>query len=937
MAQTQTLQVRIDAAINAEATLKTLRELKQLQKETVAGSADYKKIQARINDIGDAAKTAKGQSEDWIDALAGAGGPIGALGRGLDTITSSTNKFGLALKATGIGLIVALVGQLVAAFTSNEKAMKKLEPIMIAFEQILGGIFEALEPVFDLFIDLAMKAMPYVQKAIGGLYAGFSAFFTLIKTVAVGAGKILKGIFTLDFDSIKDGVKDLSNTFVNTAEAFKETYGKFETGMARTTKTQKKNLQEGTDAHKKWLDEQKAILAQDEKDRQANLDKQKALAMAAAKTDEERLAIEKKYAEDSYNSKKKLLEDQAKLYPKGSKEYQEFQSQLIALDADYINKKTEFRNKDKELAQKAFQDEVKAAQDANKRKVDDLTSTYNKQKELYGENSKQARDAQDAIFKAQQEGLEAERKLYQSKKELTKEEKARLEDIINAEKNLTNNIIIENERRRKADLDAKLKKAEQAKADSDKEFERIFLANQLNLEEQGRLLEEKKKKTNKLFHDAIDEAAADLEERLNKAYGVKDEVEEEGPLVEDGAPELLQYADLPKEVQEAADRYQAEMEGRDIDKSLPTLADLGYEIHEDMDSEAGEGEVYFRKIEPSKAPKDQSPELDEDMKAEIEGLKADISANTKKQSKLETIGGKEFYTVGDVEYEVKRSKTGELEFEGSESGKAITRKSPNYDKAVAGYILEKYADAPATETDAQSEEGYYSAIASTSNNPLEILIAASAADESEGGNQRASGKDLLISQHHISFNAADTRRAFGYDISDMGSWEALRSNFYDPNGTGIDQSVTDINLVEGGEAITEQDLWDYMEKYPNGFKESDAMGPITKSIGDRFTAITGAPFDRQTLEVFREANAAAARIPESDQDALFDWWAANPQGTIEQAKAEVELTDETKTVLDETENSNWWPWDEEASSAETDKGSTDVAPVFHSRQRSSAY
>ena len=59
MAQTQTLQVKIDAAINAEATLKTLRELKQLQKETVAGSADYKKIQARINDIGDAAKMSK--------------------------------------------------------------------------------------------------------------------------------------------------------------------------------------------------------------------------------------------------------------------------------------------------------------------------------------------------------------------------------------------------------------------------------------------------------------------------------------------------------------------------------------------------------------------------------------------------------------------------------------------------------------------------------------------------------------------------------------------------------------------------------------------------------------------------------------------------------------------------------------------------------------
>ena len=81
MAQTQTLDVRINAAINAEGTLKTLRELKQLQKETVAGSSDFKKIQSRINDIGDAAKTAKGQSADWIDTLAGAPGVVGSLGK----------------------------------------------------------------------------------------------------------------------------------------------------------------------------------------------------------------------------------------------------------------------------------------------------------------------------------------------------------------------------------------------------------------------------------------------------------------------------------------------------------------------------------------------------------------------------------------------------------------------------------------------------------------------------------------------------------------------------------------------------------------------------------------------------------------------------------------------------------------------------------------
>jgi chemotaxis protein histidine kinase CheA len=480
MATTE-LKVKIDAAINAEPTLKALRELKQLQKETVAGSADYKKIQARINDIGDAAKTAKGQSEDWIDALAGAGGPIGMLGRGLDTITSSTNKFGLALKATGIGLIVALVGQLVAAFSQNEKAMKKLEPIMIAFEQILGGIFAALEPVFDLFIDLAMKALPYVTKGIGIFYSTLFGLYTFIKDVFIGAGKMLVGVFTLDMDLIKEGFGDLKNSVSNGIDSAMSAYDRFDTGTKEMTKTQKKNLKDASDAHSKYLQERKAQIEQEQKMREADLNKQKAEAMASAKTEEEKLAIEKKFAEDSYNSKKDALEKTRALYPKSSQEYKDFTSQLINLESEYVNKKTELRDKDKELAQKAFQDEVKAAQDANKRKLDDLTNTYNLQKQIYGENSKNARQAQDEIFAGQMKSITDEIALYDKKKqagqELTKEEVARIEELKSQQTALTTTIQVENDKRVKSDIESSLKTAEETKKVREQEFaDRMRLA-----------------------------------------------------------------------------------------------------------------------------------------------------------------------------------------------------------------------------------------------------------------------------------------------------------------------------------------------------------------------------------------------------------------------------------------------------------------------------
>ena len=502
MAQTQELDIRVKAILDAGPTVQGLRDLKKLQKEFGSETKNFKAAEQGILDFGDSIKVAKGQSQDLVDSLASAPGPIGLLARGYDTLTSSTNKFGLALKATGIGLLVALVGQLVAAFTSNEKAMKKLEPVMIAFEQILGGIFAALEPVFDLFVDLVMWVMPKLQMAIGGLYTAFAALGSFLKNFIVvqikgfmAFAKVLKGVFTLDWDTIKEGFTDFKTAIVdgvkNVVDTTTGTWDRYNKGLKETTKTQKKNLEEQGKASADAANKEKERIEGLLKAREADLAKQKAIALDAAKTEQERFAIEKKFAEDTYNAKKKSLEDTRALYPKGSKEYKDYTSQLTALDAEYITKKTEFRNKDKEQEKKDFDELVKASQDANKRKVDDLTATFNLQKEKYGENSKEARAAQDQIFKAQAEGLENEKKLFEGRKELTKEEKARLEDIKTAQKNLTSTIQTENEKRIKSDRDAAIKRLDDDKKISDEKFARDMQNAGLDFELQRKILEDK--------------------------------------------------------------------------------------------------------------------------------------------------------------------------------------------------------------------------------------------------------------------------------------------------------------------------------------------------------------------------------------------------------------------------------------------------------------
>ena len=238
------VKVKIDVETNVEESIAGLKALKRQLKDTAAGSAEFKKLANDIDDLEDKIKGARQGSADWIDSLESAGGPLGALGAGLNKAKVATVSFGTALKATGIGLIVAAIGGLVAAFSQSETAMKKLQPLFIAFEKILGGIFRAFEPVLDAFIELATSALPYITKGIGMFYSGLYSLFTLVKNVGVSVGKILKGVFTLDFDALKEGAAGIKDAFTGVAATFDATYKRFEEGTKEQTKTEKENLEE---------------------------------------------------------------------------------------------------------------------------------------------------------------------------------------------------------------------------------------------------------------------------------------------------------------------------------------------------------------------------------------------------------------------------------------------------------------------------------------------------------------------------------------------------------------------------------------------------------------------------------------------------------------------------------------------------------------------
>ena len=361
------IKVKVDVETNAANSIADLKALKKQLKETAAGSADFKRLVGEIDDLEDKLKSAKGAAADWIDTLESAGGPIGALGGALNKAKVATQSFGAALKATGIGLIVSLLGGLVAALSKSEGTMKKFEPILIMFEQALNGILGALEPLIDGFIELAINIMPYVTKAFKVVYSAVTAVFQSLGKLGGAVVKLFKGDFKGAWEDAKSSVTSFSDNY-------DEAVVRFEKGQKVMTKTQKENL-----------DKQ-------QKDRDA----------AAQKAKEQREAELKELSDGQKEAMLELLtEREAEEY-----KVREHYSNLLFLATKYGEDTTQLK-----LAQQTALDEIdtkykdkekekadKEAEEA-KKKADDIAKY---QLDQYEQIKKLDEDRQDFTFKANQ-------------------------------------------------------------------------------------------------------------------------------------------------------------------------------------------------------------------------------------------------------------------------------------------------------------------------------------------------------------------------------------------------------------------------------------------------------------------------------------------------------------------------------------------------------
>lgn len=308
-----TVGVDVNIKTNVAGSIGELKALKKQLKETAAGSDEFKKLTNQIDDLEDKLKGSKQAAGDWVDQLASAPGPLGVVGNSLNKLKVSTQSFGGALKATGIGLFVAALGGLIAAFSQSERATKKLQPLLIGFQKIFNGIFAAIEPLFDAFIDLATQALPYVTKAFGVAYSSITAFLQGIGSLGQAVGKLIKGDFSGAWDSATEAVTGFGKRYDEANKRFIE-------GTKEVTETEQEELDKRKEAAEKAAEEKRKReekeAAEEKKRLERQLETRKALLIYTRdelrKYEKEQAEIDKKNrqereAEEALNTRRNLI------------------------------------------------------------------------------------------------------------------------------------------------------------------------------------------------------------------------------------------------------------------------------------------------------------------------------------------------------------------------------------------------------------------------------------------------------------------------------------------------------------------------------------------------------------------------------------------------------------------------------------------------------
>jgi hypothetical protein len=411
----KTIQVEVDVAVKGDKSIKDLNQsvddsgdkflsLRRQIRETIVslqemsdkgqqGSAAFKELSGHLKELQVQQKQVAFASKQTVDQLASLPGTIGNIGQSFAAAKESVDTFGVGL-VVALGVVALIVGAFVAmkkSLEATKEGQEKLEQVTIALEKIMNAFLAVIEPIAMQLVNLVthllkskevMDALKVTAQVLAGIFTFLAeatvalgkaivnniitGFKTLI-SVGGAAGKIIKGVFTLNWDEIKTGFNEgteaikkgfndtiengkalgtgLVNAYKDATDAATEAGKNFEKGAKRTTKTEEEENKKKLEETLKYLDAKQKLDA-------AALAKQKAIDDETNFSDEQKLYRQIKFDKDSYDLTIKGIEAKQALYTKDSNEWKGLQADKIKAEADFLAKSTDNATKLKDNQEK---------------------------------------------------------------------------------------------------------------------------------------------------------------------------------------------------------------------------------------------------------------------------------------------------------------------------------------------------------------------------------------------------------------------------------------------------------------------------------------------------------------------------------------------------------------------------------------------------------
>jgi len=360
-------------------------------------SAKFKELKKELNGLQTQLEDSTLASGKFIDALAGTSGITGLVGQSIKGLGQTMKVFAANPIIAAVTLLAGLFVALKESLNRTEEGTAKLNKITEGLSKIMNGLFAVLEPIAMLFADLIgnllsnQKVMNGLAKTVGvltgvftGLYGSLFAigefivntlinnFKTLIG-VAKGAGDVIAGVFTFDWDRIKKGadaaftaVKDgVKNTVDNVKGMGKDIAKSVSDGFVAGSKS-------FTEGSKRLTEQEKEAAAKAEEERKKAAEKRAADRKAAAeKAAEEERKIQETAAAILLEATLSNLSDRDRQLKEREMRFQEEMKALKAAGVtDFLLFEQEYKI-DQLAINKTFDDEIlKQQEEANKKKAD---------------------------------------------------------------------------------------------------------------------------------------------------------------------------------------------------------------------------------------------------------------------------------------------------------------------------------------------------------------------------------------------------------------------------------------------------------------------------------------------------------------------------------------------------------------------------------------